>query len=184
MEFVLSCDSSCVSMDPAEFDAKVKEGEARVAAKKNLSQPVVVLFDEQKELDRITEAAQMVYSSPVATPKSPSEEASEAVSTSASTSGSAEVLVRVETTVVKGSLGIGLDLSAAANGMALVRRFKMMPPGVVNPATQCVPAIEPGDIIVTVNGRECSLLSDVVSAIKSSSEQVKLSLDRRVTSAN
>jgi hypothetical protein len=84
----------------------------------------------------------------------------------------------VDVTLMKGSHGIGLDLGAAADTSAIIRRFKELPPDVPNPALSCSPEILVGDVIVAVNGVECPSLMDAVNAIRSSGEAVTLSLRR------
>ena len=53
-----------------------------------------------------------------------------------------------------------------------------MPPGVVNPASRCVPALVPGDVIIGVNGTKMVGFNDIVKAIRSSGEEVKLLVSR------
>lgn len=72
----------------------------------------------------------------------------------------------IRTSVVKGDHGIGLDLVKSPNGRACIQKLKEMPPGVVNPASLCVPPIVPGDIIVGVNGKACGLFADTIKIIR------------------
>jgi hypothetical protein len=84
-----------------------------------------------------------------------------------------------KTTVVKGDLGIGLDLSKNVDGGVSITRLKEMPPGVVNPASQCNPPIASGDIIIGVNGQMCTSFNDVVKLIRAAPMgPVQLSLQR------
>lgn len=172
MEFILSADSSSVSMDPSQFDAKIHEAQRRIDAKEAGS---------QKNSAQSSDLAQVSPSTEEITTVLPVEYLNaEATSTFNSDiriqHQSTEVII--ETVVVKGSLGIGLDLSSTADGRAVIRRLKAMPPGVVNPATLCHPPTMPGDIIIAVNNSPYSTLSDTVAAIKSSGEEVKLKLLR------
>jgi hypothetical protein len=72
----------------------------------------------------------------------------------------------VTTSVVKGENGIGLDLVKSANGRPCIQKLKEMPAGVVNPASLCNPPIQPGDIIVGVNGKPSGLFSDTIKIIR------------------
>lgn len=85
---------------------------------------------------------------------------------------------RITTTVLKGPHGIGLDISKAPDGRTIVQRFKDLPDGAENPAMKCNPAIQPGDIIAEVNDVVCPNFMDAVKLIKSSSDKVKLTLER------
>ena len=84
----------------------------------------------------------------------------------------------MQTVVIKGPHGIGLDISKAPDGRTLVQRFKDMPDGLPNPAAACKPPIKPGDVIAAVNGVACPTFMDAVKAIKSSAERVQLTLER------
>ena len=86
----------------------------------------------------------------------------------------------VNTAVIKGELGVGLDLGKTPTGQAFVQKLKDFPPGTVNPASRSVPAIMPGDIIVGVDGVDCGQFSDVVTAIRSVdvAKTIKLKLER------
>lgn len=85
----------------------------------------------------------------------------------------------VNTVVIKGPHGIGLDISKTADGRTLVQRFKDMPDNAPNPALACDPPIVPGDIIVAVNDAACPTFMDVVRNIKGSGDRVKLTLERK-----
>lgn len=87
---------------------------------------------------------------------------------------------RVNTTVVKGPHGIGLDISKGPDGRTVVQRFKELPAGAENPAMKCNPAIRPGDIIVAVNGAACGTFMECVKMIKGSNDSVQLTLERSV----
>ena len=87
---------------------------------------------------------------------------------------------RVNTTVVKGPHGIGLDISKGPDGRTVVQRFKELPAGAENPAMKCNPPIRPGDIIVAVNGAPCGTFMECVKMIKGSNDSVELSLERSV----
>lgn len=86
----------------------------------------------------------------------------------------------ITTTVVKGDLGIGLDLGKNPDGSVSVVRFKDFPAGgPPNPATQCNPPIKLGDVIVGVNAVRCKLFADVVKNIRGlSNGNVTLVLER------
>jgi hypothetical protein len=84
----------------------------------------------------------------------------------------------VNTIVLKGPHGIGLDISKAADGRTVIQRFKDMPDGVPNPALASVPPIKPGDVIIAVNDTPSPLFMETVKLIKSSGETVKLTLER------
>lgn len=85
---------------------------------------------------------------------------------------------KVTTTVLKGPHGIGLDIAKGPDGRTVVKQFKELPPGVLNPAMQCNPQIMPGDIIAEVNGIACASFMDAVKIIKGSGEMVQLVLER------
>jgi hypothetical protein len=86
---------------------------------------------------------------------------------------------KIKTLICKGPHGIGLDLAKSATGMAQVQRFKEMPTGVQNPAINCVPSIEFGDIITEVNGAPCASFADLVKAIRALPEgNLTLTLER------
>lgn len=189
MEFVLSADASSVSMDPVEFDSKFNEAQRRVDARVELGRlqisPIAVQKDEvaskvaMRPVDEAGLTNGLLPAGPPITPIKDDESTAVCCPPAIPCDITGVSSVRVETVVVKGSMGIGLDISASAeSGRAVVRRFKNMPPGVVNPATNCDPPIVPADIIVAVNGRDCSQLGEVVAAIKSSGEQVRLTLER------
>lgn len=82
--------------------------------------------------------------------------------------------------VTKGEHGIGLDLGKSATGMAAVQRLKEMPPGIVNPASLCKPAILPNDIIVEVNGSPAPTFMEAVKLIRASEGTIRLKLERHV----
>jgi hypothetical protein len=85
----------------------------------------------------------------------------------------------INTIVIKGPHGIGLDISKTADGRTLVQRFKDMPDNAPNPALACDPPIVAGDLIVAVNDIACPTFMDVVRNIKGSGERVKLTLERK-----
>lgn len=72
----------------------------------------------------------------------------------------------ITTTVTKGELGIGLDLSKTVDGGVVIQKLKEMPAGAINPASLCNPAILPGDLIIGVNGVDCPIFADAVKALK------------------
>jgi hypothetical protein len=80
--------------------------------------------------------------------------------------------------IIKGEHGIGLDIGRTADSGCVIQRLKDMPPGVVNPASRCVPALVPGDLIIGVNGTKMVGFNDIVKAIRSSGEEVKLLVSR------
>ena len=80
--------------------------------------------------------------------------------------------------IIKGEHGIGLDIGRTADSGCVIQRLKDMPPGVVNPASRCVPALVPGDVIIGVNGTKMVGFNDIVKAIRSSGEEVKLLVSR------
>ena len=100
------------------------------------------------------------------------------VSNPSAGSAKAGGLTSIQTVVMKGPHGIGLDISKGPDGRCLVQRFKDMPDGAPNPAAASRPAIKPGDIISSVNGIACPTFMDAVKAIKSSAERVTLALER------
>lgn len=86
----------------------------------------------------------------------------------------------INTAVMKGEHGIGLDLVKSSNGRACIQKLKEMPPGVVNPASLCTPAILPGDIIVGVNGKPSGLFADTIKMIRAleNGRPINLQLER------
>ena len=86
----------------------------------------------------------------------------------------------VTTTVMKGDLGIGLDLEKSTRGLGRVLRFKAFPDGAVNPATQSTPAIQPGDEIVGVNGTRVGSFAEAVKLIRAAptGQMLQLMLER------
>lgn len=86
----------------------------------------------------------------------------------------------INTNVVKGELGIGLDLGKAPDGRVAVQKLKEMPEGVINPASVCVPPIQPGDLIIAVNGQPCGSFVDCVKALRALTGTIQLTLERRV----
>ena len=86
----------------------------------------------------------------------------------------------VTTSVVKGEYGIGLDLVKSSNGRPCIQKLKEMPAGVVNPASLCNPPIQPGDIIVGVNGKPSGLFSDTIKIIRGleNGRPINLQLER------
>ena len=90
-------------------------------------------------------------------------------------------IVHLTTAVVKGELGIGLDLGKSRSGQGQVLRFKPFPPEVPNPASLCNPAIVVGDVIVGVNGLRCDSLSETVKIIRGTQGTVEITLEREVS---
>jgi S1-C subfamily serine protease len=86
----------------------------------------------------------------------------------------------VTTSVTKGEHGIGLDLVKSPNGRACIQKLKEMPPGIVNPASLCSPPINPGDIIVGVNGKASGLFADTIKIIRGleNGRPINLQLER------
>jgi hypothetical protein len=73
--------------------------------------------------------------------------------------------VLVETTVMKGDLGIGLDIRKK-NKMTEIAGFKKFPSWTSNPAQLCNPPILEGDCIVGINGTSVKTFSDTVRIMK------------------
>lgn len=167
MEFVLSVDSSQVSMDPGEFDAKLEEAEGKLESKNQSASLVpapgcAICKEEPTIIYDSSDSSNLKRSSP------------------AEDQDGNTLRHIVNTTILKGSLGIGLDLSVCPDtGRAIIRRYKKMPPGVINPASKCCPPIEFGDTIIAVNGQACPHLNDVVSLIKACHDEVALTLERK-----
>jgi C-terminal processing protease CtpA/Prc len=88
--------------------------------------------------------------------------------------------VIINTNVVKGELGIGLDLGKAPDGRVAVQKLKEMPEGIVNPASVCNPPIQPGDLIIAVNGQACGSFVDCVKALRALTGNIQLTLERRI----
>jgi hypothetical protein len=86
--------------------------------------------------------------------------------------------LKLNTVVMKGPHGIGLDISKGPDGRTVVQRFKELPDGAVNPAKHCTPPICPGDVIAGVNGVVCNTFMEAVKLIKGSSDRVTLSIER------
>ncbi len=80
--------------------------------------------------------------------------------------------------ITKTAHGIGLDIGKTSTGGVVVSKLKDMPDGSKNPASLCNPPVLPGDIIVGVNGVSITDFASVVAAIKGSSSQVELWLQR------
>lgn len=80
---------------------------------------------------------------------------------------------------MKGEHGIGLDLTKNSDGAAVVTKLKDLPPGVVNPASQCAIPIMAGDVIVAVNGQPANTFSEAVKLIRSAQGAVVLTFMRK-----
>lgn len=80
--------------------------------------------------------------------------------------------------ITKGEHGIGLDIGRAAENGCVIQRLKEMPAGVENPASKCVPALNSGDMIIGVNGTKMVNFNDIVKAIRSGGDDVKLLISR------
>ncbi len=80
--------------------------------------------------------------------------------------------------IVKTAHGIGLDIGKTASGGVVVSKLKDMPDGSRNPASMCNPPVLAGDVIVGVNGVSITDFASVVAAIKGSSSQVELWIQR------
>ena len=59
-----------------------------------------------------------------------------------------------------------------------IKRFKVLPADVANPAQRAQPPLQVGDLIVGVNGVPCESFSKVVEAIRASPARVTLDLFR------
>ena len=79
---------------------------------------------------------------------------------------------------MKGPHGLGLDISKSIDGRVVVRRFKDLPDGVINPATLCNPPINVGDTITHVNGVPYFTVNDAAMAMKNSAATVLLTIER------
>mmetsp|Transcript_24767 Transcript_24767/g.41892 ORF Transcript_24767/g.41892 Transcript_24767/m.41892 type:complete len:222 (-) Transcript_24767:43-708(-) len=73
--------------------------------------------------------------------------------------------VLIETTVMKGDLGIGLDIKKK-NELIEVTGFKKFPSWTSNPAQMCNPPILEGDFIVGVNNTAVKSFDEAVKVLK------------------
>ena len=86
-------------------------------------------------------------------------------------------------TIIKGEHGIGLDIGKVASGECMIKKLKVMPEGVVNPAASCSPALLPGDMIIGVNGKRVKTFAETVPAIKAAVGTVQLTIERNAAQA-
>ena len=86
----------------------------------------------------------------------------------------------IKTIIIKTDHGIGLDIYKTNDNGVIIQKLKDMPEGVINPASQCNPAVLPGDIIVGVNGKSMKLFNEIVKAIRSCTGQVEIWLERKI----
>ena len=92
--------------------------------------------------------------------------------------------VLIETTVMKGDLGIGLEIQRKEKKHIVVTGFKKFPSWTTNPAQMCDPAVNEGDCIVAINGEAVKSFADTINMIKNAPNgQVTLHL-RRAKASN
>jgi hypothetical protein len=84
----------------------------------------------------------------------------------------------VTTTVMKGEHGLGLDLAKNKTNQPVINGFKDLPNNLPNPARNCVPPIQVGDVIIAVNGESCDSFTDAVRLIRATSGAVTLRVQR------
>lgn len=76
--------------------------------------------------------------------------------------------VLIETVVMNGDLGIGLDIKKGKNNSTVVSGFKEFPSYTANPAKLCKPAIEVGDCIVGIDGEAVDTFAKTLVTMKES----------------
>jgi hypothetical protein len=86
----------------------------------------------------------------------------------------------LETTITKGVLGLGLDVTKNSQGSACIMNFKAMSDGSDNPCITCKPPLRVGDVIIAVNGSSCPTFTLAVQALKACPQgPIKIGVQRK-----